>query len=232
MAEVQLESVNVEEQGVLARRLTAYMHMLLFAPCKPFNNFPFKVGPNASADVSVQAIVECFGKAQKLALRQALDQFLLNPIWCGQLNWAAFSYHLEPVELKRAEGGIQLQVRVGDSFTEDDIMLFLKGRSGCPQLWDHIETYADFLLHAQIRFASDAPFGDTSARIVRFEADSGVPLFVMVRLLHLLENPLWTERVGLGAVLIRECHGLPESKYDNGAYFLHEKLGLTQAPPP
>jgi len=220
-----IDSVKPDEQEHIVQRLSAHVGVLLLAPCRPFHGFPFRMSPRSDT-VHIEAMIERFSGAQLDVVIAALNQCMLKDTWWRYYSHFQTTAHIEACRL--AEGGIQLQLRESEGLSWTEVRQRLRDFSTA--VWAPIDSYASFIQSAQIRISHNLAFGDTSARLVRFDAGPGVPLFVMVRLLHLLEHPfcLDEEEHGLGAVHICSVNGLPAST--DAVYVLHELIELTRAP--
>ena len=228
-----IDSVTPDEQEHIAQRLSAHVAVLLFGPCRSFHRFPFRLCKQGPDRVYVDAIIEHFEGPQQLdTVVDALNRCFLQDTWWRFRSPFQTTAHFEARRLEKEEGGIQLQLRESEGRSWEQVRQGLRDYSVAA--WAPIDTYADFLQSAQIRIAHNLPFGETTARLVRFDAGPGVPLFVMVRLLHLLEHPFCLdeeEKEGrLGAIYVNGVNGLPCSG-DAAVYMLHELLELTRAPP-
>jgi hypothetical protein len=211
-----------KKQAGLLKDLNAYMHLLLFSPCKPFKEYPFPIHTE-SGGVFVEAVIERFGEAQRQQLVKTLHDFLtLDMGWYYGVA-SSFPDMLSALRLSsdatQKMDGIQIAVATG----WDDIECELK------MVWDRWSTSEEtFEEESQILFTMDMPFGKTGATMVRFAAKPCVPLFVMVRLLHLLEHDAWRMMADVGEVRITDRNGLPHPRMNAEAYGLHAHIGLTR----
>ncbi len=207
------KTLSVEQQKDVYQKLQDHLCVIFSAPCKRFAAYPFK-WEEGECDISITAIIEHFGKAQQAALIASCNRMLgkKNSVCRGVGSMVQF---LKACDLKRAEGGIQFEVK--PQWTEGKLMDEIKS-SVCAGLWDDIKTYSDFLIHCQIRF-NIKPFGGTDISVVSFRAERGLPIFLMLWLLRQLDYSKVSEECGFGQVMVIGRNGLPGDGDDHNLHF-------------
>ena len=211
-----------KKQAGLLKDLNAYMHLLLLSPCKPFKEYPFPIH-SESGGVFVEAVIERFGEAQRQQLVKTLYDFLGQDMGWYYGTDSSFPFTLSALRLSSDAPHKMDGIQIATATSWSDIEYELK------TVWGRWSTSEEtFEEESQILFTMDMPFGKTGAMMVRFAAKPCVPLFVMVRLLHLLENEAWRMTADVGEVRITDRNGLPHPRMNAEAYGLHAHIGLTR----
>lgn len=210
-------TLNPEQQKEVFRMLHSHMYVIFNAPATEFHNYPFQWDMGEGA-VTITAIIEHFDKEQQAALIDCLNK-ALEGYRFSSADSASVSTFLKATMLERYEGGIQFVSN--PLFPHINVMEKIK-RSKCGHLWDHINTYEDFLELGKIKFQND-PFGSSGVSVVRFIAYSGTPLCVMLWLLRQLYCVEASDECGFGEVIITQRNGLP---FDGDELNLHFNNGL------
>ena len=217
------KALDLCQQEDVFRKLNDHMYVIFNAPCSKFPNYPFE-WDSAEGNVSITAIIEHFGDEQQASLIRSFNTSLRSMRFNGG-NYNPVSSFLKATVLKRQEGGIQFESNTKE--TPEHFMEHIK-RSKCASLWNHVETYTDFLNNCQIRYRND-PFGESGVRMVRFIAYPGVPICLMLWLQRQLCYHKTSEACGFGQVIITHLNGLPSDSKSGAAdasHNLHFSSGL------
>lgn len=208
-------TLSPEEQKKVYHQLEDHFQVVMGAPCNSFPGYPFPVNWDKGA-VKITAVIENFEEDQKKALVACFND------WFKSRGWGIFQAKLKDM-LKAAplvncaQQGIQF--KAGKRTNPNELMQEITEFSPCKDLWEHVGNYQQFLETCRINYFNNSPFGYTTARRVTFSADHGVPLCLMLYLLHALENQM----CGFGQVVVVDCNGLPRG---STATCLHYASGL------
>ena len=190
----------VEEREDIYSKLKSHFTLIGSAPCYNFAGYPFHFRNDiqeSSYKVSITAVIEHFGEEQQQALVKRFQQFLKRPTSPGIFQ-PELCMMLKASTLQRMEGGIQFEAK--DAVKPERLMEEIKVISEHRDLWKEVVTYEDFQNLCQIRYRTNKPFGDTTARFVRFGAKEGTPIFLMIYLLMQLDSQKGREACGFGQV--------------------------------
>jgi hypothetical protein len=204
-------ALTVTQQKEYAIKMQEHLAVLMNAPCCYFEGYPYPAdGPSGSGHfngVYIQAVIENFNASVQNKLMERLNHMLC----AGNNVDSRFHFKMKAVPLQRCEGGFQFLAQ--DGLAEEHFMADCLRISPVKNLWAKYDTYEAFLNQCQIRFSKNKQFGNTTARVVRFEAYEALPLYIMIWLLRELD---WCEsptRQLMGEVEVMETNGLP-SGYD------------------
>jgi hypothetical protein len=200
-----VKTLPKEDQKDIYSKIYDHMYVIFNAPCNKFPNFPFE-WHEEEYKISFRATIENFGLEQQNALIARCNTMLKGMRYSNS-DTPSVSNYLKASFLQRAEGGIQFESR--DDKTPERVMEQIK-RCKCAHLWNHVETYIDFINKCQIRF-NDQAFGNSSVRIVRFIAHPAVPICLMLWLLRELGYSESRKACGFGDVIIHRPNGLPSA---------------------
>ncbi len=204
-------ALTVTQQKEYAIKMQEHLTVLMNAPCSYFEGYPYPAdGPSGSGKfngVYIQAVIEHFNPSVQNKLMERLNQML----FAGNNVASRFHFKMKAVPLERCEGGFQFMAK--DELTEEHFMADCLQINPVNNLWAKNDTYGAFFNQCQIRFSENKQFGNTTARVVKFEAYEALPLYIMIwllRELYLRESPT---RQLMGEVEVIETNGLP-SGYD------------------
>ena len=204
-------ALTVTQQKEYAIKMQEHLTVLMNAPCSYFEGYPYPDdGPSGSGNfngVYIQAVIEHFNPSVQNILMERLNHMLC----AGNNVDSQFHFKMKAVPLQRWEGGFQFLAK--DGLAEEHFMADCLQISPVKNLWAKYDTYEAFSNQCQIRFSMNKQFGNTTVRVVRFEAYEALPLYIMIWLLREL---YWREsptRQLMGEVEVMETNGLP-SEYD------------------
>jgi hypothetical protein len=203
--------LNTQQQKDVYKYLQNHFYVILNAPCKHFEGYPFKWNDGEN-NVSITAIIENFQSEQQTALIANCNKMLRNSYGRFSAD-VSITKMLSASNLQRDEGGVQFNAKASTEHLMDQIKT-----CACADLWGHVKKYPDFLMHCQIRFDIQ-PFGGTDINVVKFIARAGVPIVVMLWLLRQLEFYKESEACGLGKVIVISRNGLPEDGDEHNLHF-------------
>ena len=143
-----------EHFRTLSSQLEAHLRWFKMASCKAGIGSPY-----GDTGVSITVVIEHFGEKQQKALISWLNDAVRIDTWF---------IRLQAVPLDRCEGGIQFTPRDDADFFIADLNAGT-ARGECLELQSYLPdsaqpTVTDFINACQIRFASNKPFGQTTAR--------------------------------------------------------------------